>query len=174
MYTYVCYTYSETTSKKVSNPFFSSSLKLCTYTRVRACFFLFESSRYDYRWNCNFILMLERKAHKKDNMNKFQFCKPIELDDVVRFMLLPPTKITVTQYSHFFPRRDLNIKAIWAKTIISFSHFYSFLFSFFFLRVCVICTQVPYLAAFWVDSFYSMDAVDYWPWCRYHSLCHGF
>lgn len=39
MYTYVCYTYSETTSKKVSNPFFSSSLKLCTYTRVRACFF---------------------------------------------------------------------------------------------------------------------------------------
>lgn len=35
-------------------------------------------------------------------MNKFQFCKPIELDDVVRFMLLPPTKITVTQYSHIF------------------------------------------------------------------------
>lgn len=125
IYTYVRYTYSETTSKKVSNPFFSSSLKLCTYTRVRACFFLFESSRYDYRWNCNFILTLERKAHKKDNMNKFQFCKPIELDDVVRFMLLPPTKITVTQYSHFFSRRDLNIKAIWAKTIISFSHFCS-------------------------------------------------
>lgn len=97
-------------------------------------FFLFESSRYDYRWNCNFILTLERKAHKKDNMNKFQFCKPIELDDVVRFMLLPPTKITVTQYSHFFSSKRFKHKSNLSQNDF---FFFSFLFSFFFLRVCV-------------------------------------
>lgn len=162
--------------KKFQILFFSSSLRLCAYTRVRACFFLFESSRYDYRWNCNFILTLERKEHKKDNMNKFQFCKPIELDDVVRFMLLLPTKITVTQYSHifFFCSQRFKHKSNLSRND-NFIFSFLLIFVLVFLFVCVfICAQVPYLAAFWVDSFYSMDAVDYWHWCRYHSLCHGF
>lgn len=130
--------------KKFQILFFSSSLKLCTYTRVRACFFLFESSRYDYRWNCNFILMLERKAHKKDNMNKFQFCKPIELDDVVRFMLLPPTKITVTQYSYFFCSQRFKHKSNLSQNDnFIFSFLLIFVLVFLFACVCLFVHRCP-------------------------------
>lgn len=153
--------------KKSFKSFFFVFIETLYIHAREGVFFLFESSRYDYRWNCNFILTLERKAHKKDNMNKFQFCKPIELDDVVRFMLLPTTKITVTQYSHFFSSQRFKHKSNLSQNDnFIFSFLLIFVLVFLFACVCLFVHRCPIWRPFgwilftvWTPSTIDPDVV---------------